>query len=130
MPADYMALAVCGAHMQGMALNHQLRDRGGYLLRSTRTSASYRLYVLPGGPPQRPGLRRVSSGGAPIALEVWALRKADFASFLSGIPAPLGIGTVELEGGEAVPGFLCESYAVEGAQDITALGGWSAYLNR
>jgi allophanate hydrolase len=130
MPADYMALAVCGAHMQGMALNHQLRDRGGYLLRKTRTSACYRLYALPGGPPQRPGLKRVSGGGAPIALEVWALRKADFASFLSGIPAPLSIGTVELEGGESVPGFLCESYAVEGARDITALGGWSAYLNR
>jgi allophanate hydrolase len=24
-------------------------------------------------------------------------------------------------------GFLCEGYAVEGARDITAFGGWRAY---
>ena len=122
------AVAVCGAHMDGLALNRQLRDRGGYLLRSTRTAASYRLFALSGGPPQRPGLVRVSSGGASIEVEVWAVRTAEFGSFVEGIPAPLGIGTIELEDGERVRGFLCEAYATEGAVDITELGGWRAYL--
>ena len=127
-PADFTSVVVCGAHMDGLALNPQLRDRGGYLLQSTRTAASYRLFALSGGPPQRPGLVRVMRGGASIDVEVWAVRTAEFGSFVEGIPAPLGIGTIELEGGERVRGFLCESYATDGAVDITELGGWRAYL--
>jgi allophanate hydrolase len=127
-PVDFIALAVCGAHMDGLALNRQLRDRGGYLLQNTRTAASYRLFALSGGPPRRPGLVRVMSGGASIDVEVWAVRTTEFGSFVEGIPAPLGIGTIELEGGEKVRGFLCESYATDGAVDITELGGWRAYL--
>jgi allophanate hydrolase len=123
----FLKVAVCGAHMEGLLLNHQLRDLGGYKLRTTRTAASYRLFVLPGGPPQRPGLVRVMRGGSAIDVEVWAVRSADFGAFVSRIPAPLGIGSVELEDGERVPGFLCESYATEGAVEITALGGWRAY---
>jgi allophanate hydrolase len=123
---DVLALAVCGAHMDGLPLNRELLDRGGQLLRKTRTAACYRLFALPGG--RRPGLLRVSEGGAPIEVEVWAIRAADFGSFMRGIPAPLGIGTVELEDGERVPGFLCEAHAVERAEDITRCGSWRDYL--
>jgi allophanate hydrolase len=38
------------------------------------------------------------------------------------------IGTLELPDGESVKGFLCESYAVAGATDISKFGGWRAYL--
>jgi allophanate hydrolase len=124
----FVAVAVCGAHMQGLALNHQLQARGGYLVHGTRTADRYRLYALPGGPPRRPGLVRVANGGASIELEVWAVRTADFGDLVSGIPAPLGIGTIELCGGQKVLGFLCESVATEGARDISAFGGWRAYL--
>jgi allophanate hydrolase len=127
--AGFMAIAVCGAHMQGLPLNHQLLERGGYLLKRARTAPHYRLYALKGPPPQRPGLVRTSLGGASIDLEVWALRSADVGSFLTGIPAPLGLGKIEIEDGEKVTGFLCESHATEGATDITALGGWRAYAN-
>jgi allophanate hydrolase len=123
----FLKVAVCGAHMDGLVLNHQLRNLGGYKLRSTRTAAFYRLFVVPGGPPERPGLVRVMHGGSAIDVEVWAVRSADFGAFVSRIPAPLGIGSVELEDGEKVAGFLCESYASDGAVDITALGGWRAY---
>lgn len=128
LPPDFIALAVCGAHMQGLALNAQLRDRGGYLIRSTRTAPCYRLFALPGGPPARPGLVRVSSGGASICVEVWAIRAVDFGSFVQGIPSPLAIGKVELADGEEVPGFLCEACACADAADITELGGWRAFL--
>jgi allophanate hydrolase len=126
----YMGLAVCGAHLRGLPLNHQLTDRGGYLLRTARTAPCYRLFALPGGPPHRPGLIRAASGGAAIEVEVWALPTESLGSFLAGISAPLGLGTLELEQGATALGFLCEAYAAEGAADITAYGGWRAYANR
>jgi allophanate hydrolase len=124
----YVALAVCGAHMEGLALNHQLRDRGGYFMQRTRTSPSYRLFALPGGPPRRPGLVRVPSGGAAIDIEIWAVPTEQLGSFVAAISAPLGIGKVELETGALVSGFICEGYAASGAADITEFGGWRAYL--
>jgi allophanate hydrolase len=124
----FMAIAVCGAHMRGLPLNHQLLERGGYLLKSTRTAPLYRLYALKGKAPQRPGLVRHPLHGASIEVEVWAVRTADVGSFLAGIPAPLGLGKIELESRETVTGFSCESHAVADAVDITALGGWRAYL--
>ena len=120
-------VAVCGAHMAGLPLNHQLASRGARLVRATRTAPVYRFYALPGGPPLRPGLVRRDPGAA-IEVEVWELPAAQFGAFVAGIPAPLGIGTVELEDGSRVQGFVCESYAVDNAKDITALGGWRAYL--
>jgi allophanate hydrolase len=35
---------------------------------------------------------------------------------------------VTLEDGASVKGFVAEPRAIEGAQDITALGGWRAYI--
>jgi allophanate hydrolase len=126
-PAGTLALAVCGAHLSGLALNHQLTERGAFLLESTRTAPFYHLYALAGGPPQRPGLVRAATG-ANIELEVWAVPLAQVGSFLAGIPAPLGLGKVELEDGRWVTGFICEGQGVEGATDITASGGWRAWL--
>jgi allophanate hydrolase len=126
----FLPVAVCGAHMGGLPLNWQLRDRGGYLVRTTRTADKYRFFALPGGPPERPGLVRLANGGASVEVEVWAIRAAEFGSFVAGIPAPLGIGTIELQDGAKVPGFLCESYATDAAVDITRFGGWRGYLKR
>jgi allophanate hydrolase len=120
-------IAVCGAHMSGLPLNHQLIDRGARLRGATRTAANYRLFALPGGPPARPGLVRADSG-AKIEVEVWEVPACHFGSFVAAIPAPLGIGTVELEDGERVKGFLCEAHAAHGARDITDLASWRRYL--
>jgi allophanate hydrolase len=124
----HVAVAVCGAHMQGLPLNPQLRDRGGYFLQRTHTAPCYRLLALPGGPPHRPGLLRVASGGAAVEIEIWAVPAEYLGSFLAGIPAPLGLGKVQVLGGEEVTGFICEGYAAAGAADITSFGGWRAYL--
>ncbi|MEP7244616.1 MAG: allophanate hydrolase [Gammaproteobacteria bacterium] len=125
---ERISVAVCGAHLEGLPLNHQLTSRGAALVRRARTAPSYRFYALPGGPPFRPGLIRVAEGGAPIDVEVWSVPSDQFGSFVAGIPAPLGIGKVDLEDGERVSGFICETQGVEGAEDITALGSWRAYL--
>jgi allophanate hydrolase len=123
-----IAVAVCGAHMEGLPLNHQLTSRGATFVSRTRTVPAYRFYALPGGPPFRPGLVRVPSGGSSVDVEVWSVPQEHFGSFVAGIPAPLGIGKVDLEDGQQVSGFLCEAHAVEGARDITSLGGWRQYL--
>jgi allophanate hydrolase len=125
----YVTVAVCGAHMEGLPLNHQLTSRGALFVQRTLTVPAYKLYALPGGPPHRPGLIRVASGGSAIEVEVWSVPIANFGSFVAGIPAPLGIGKVDLADGTRVSGFVCESYAVDGARDITSLGGWRRYLD-
>ena len=127
-PATSVAVAVCGAHLEGLPLNHQLRELGAVLLERTRTATQYRLYALPGGPPYRPGLVRVDQPGAAIEVEVWSLPIAGFGAFVARIPAPLAIGKVRLADNREVSGFLCESLAVTGAVDITRHGGWRAYL--
>jgi allophanate hydrolase len=123
-------VVVCGAHLTGLPLNGQLTQRGGTLVSATTTAPQYRLYALPGTVPPKPGLVRVAEHGAAIAVEVWELPVAAYGSFVAGIPAPLGIGSILLADGSVVQGFLCEPVAVAGAQDITHLGGWRAYLAR
>lgn len=122
-------IVVCGAHMSGLPLNKELTERGGRLVRACRTAPGYRLFALPGGPPERPGLIRAESGAA-IEVEVWEIPVVSFGSFVGGIPAPLAIGSVELEDGRRVKGFLCEAHATKGARDITEFGGWRKYLAR
>jgi allophanate hydrolase len=122
-----LQLVVCGAHLSGLPLNRQLTDRGGQLVQATRTAPRYRLYVLPGGPPERPGLIRRPQDGACIEVEVWSLPLDQVGGFLAGIPAPLGLASVELVDGSWEKGFICEGYAIAGALDITDKGGWRAY---
>jgi len=125
-------VAVCGAHLEGLPLNHQLTSRGAHLVARAQTSADYRLYALPGGPPYRPGMVRVSAAetGTAIEVEIWEMPAREFGSFVAGIPAPLGIGTITLASGEQVQGFVCEQYAVQDATDISRFGGWRAYLGQ
>jgi len=75
-------------------------------------------------------MERVARDGAAIAVEVWELPSAELGSFLSGIPAPLALGKVELADGRWETGFVCEAHALNGAVDITQYGGWRAWLDR
>ncbi|MBO0347411.1 allophanate hydrolase [Roseibium sp. CAU 1637] len=124
-----LAIAVCGAHMSGMALNHELTSRGARFLEAARSSDAYSLYALAGGPPKRPGLVRGAEGsGAEIEVEVWAMPAENVGSFLAGIPAPLGLGKVTLSDGRAVTGFICEGSGTAGADNITHLGSWRTFI--
>ena len=122
-------IVVVGAHLSGLPLNHELTSRGGRFLRTVPTAPDYRFFALPGGPPFRPGLLRVAAGeGSSVETEVWALPAAGFGTFVAGIPAPLGIGTIRLADGTVPKGFLAEPEGVRDAQDISHLGGWRAFL--
>lgn len=123
-----LPIAVVGAHLSGLPLNGQLLERGATLIESTTTAPRYRLHALPGTTPPKPGLVRVEHGGHAIALEVWAMPQRAVGSFLALIPAPLGLGSIELADGRHVHGFLCESHALAQAPDVSHHGGWRAYL--
>ncbi|MGQ7884495.1 allophanate hydrolase [Paenibacillus sp. WC2504] len=116
-------VAVCGLHMRGYPLEKQMRGCGARFIREDETAAKYSLVKLP-TTPAKPGLVKREQGGAAIALEVWEMPLEAFGGFVAAIPAPLGIGKVELRDGTEVPGFVCEAYAAAGAEDVTALGGW------
>ncbi len=115
--------------MSGLPLNRELTELGGRFSRVVQTKPDYRFYALPGGPPFRPGLLRVAPGtGVAIAAEVWTLSAQGFGAFVSRIPSPLGIGTLQLADGTTPKGFLVEAEAVRGAEDISAYGGWRAFM--
>jgi allophanate hydrolase len=128
-PAGHLRIAVVGAHLTGMPLNRELTERKAMLVESTQTASNYRLYALAQTVPPKPGLAR-SKDGAAITVELWDIPLTAFGSFVAGVPSPLGIGTLELADGRLVKGFICEPYALESAQDITAYGGWRAYCNK
>jgi allophanate hydrolase len=128
-----VALAVVGAHLRGQPLNWQLQEAGARFVVATHTAPGHALYALAGTQPPKPGLVRVTDRpGAPIAVEVWEVPLRTFGKFVADVPAPLGIGTVQLANDLTVKGFICEPSAVSdgsGARDITSFGGWLAYLD-
>ncbi|KAF4984779.1 hypothetical protein FDECE_17027 [Fusarium decemcellulare] len=128
--SSYVPVAVVGAHLSGFPLNKDLVTRGAKLGKATATSPNYRLFALNSNSgPKKPGLQRVAPGhgGAEIEVEVWNLPKSSLASFMATIPPPLAIGSVELQDGSRVHGFVCEPLGLEDAVDITSRGGWRAY---
>lgn len=123
-------LAVVGAHLKGFQLHWQLEKVHATFSDLTTTSSNYRLYALPKtGPVAKPGLRRVTEKGCKIAIEVYEVPSEAFGQFISYVPEPLGIGSVELASGEWVKSFICEEsgYSAPGTTDISEFGGWKKY---
>ena len=127
-PHGELPLVVCGAHMAGQSLNHELVNRGGYLRTATLTAPHYRFYALPDG--KRPALVRSGSDGAAIEAEVWMLPEVEIGGLLRTVAPPLALGSVELADGTWASGFVAEANATLGAIDITAHGGWRDYRAR
>jgi allophanate hydrolase len=129
-PPGCVLVAVCGAHLSGQPLNHQLTDRGARRTRSCRTAGDYRLYALDTVPP-KPGLVRDPGFSSPgIEVEVWAVPEHEFGGFVAAVPPPLAIGTVKLDDGTAVKGFICEAAGIFKAEEITRFGSWRNYLSQ
>ncbi|KAK7208347.1 hypothetical protein BZA70DRAFT_273505 [Myxozyma melibiosi] len=129
----FMELAVVGAHLSGLPLNWQLTELDATLAYKTSTSPDYRLYHLSNTTPPKPGLRRITPGheslvGEKIELEVYNIPSEHFGAFIAQVPPPLAIGSVELENGHWVKGFVCEENGFEGAKDVTKYGGWRGYI--
>lgn len=121
-----MDIAVVGAHITSFPLNPDLLTLGASLSKRTTTSPNYKLYELQNTKPAKPGLARDPQGGR-IEVEIWTMPLSNVGAFLSTISSPLGLGSVEMEDGTWVKGFICEPYGLVGARDVTAWGGWRAY---
>jgi allophanate hydrolase len=124
---DSVKLAVVGAHLKDMPLHWQLTSRDARFVTATTTAPTYRLYAMANSTPPKPALI-YDPDGAGIALEVYELDMAAFGSFVVDVPPPLAIGTVTLADGSQVKGFVAEPRALIDAEEITALGGWRAYI--
>jgi allophanate hydrolase len=126
---ESVKLAVVGAHLKDMPLHWQLTSRNAAFVGAFETAPTYRLYAMADSVPPKPALVHSHDGSA-IALEVYELDVAAFGSFVAEVPPPLAIGTVTLEDGTSVKGFVAEPRALNGAEDITHLGGWRAFIAR
>lgn len=141
-------LAVCGLHMRGQKLEHQLTDLGATFNRTCRSSPVYELYAITDSATSvcKPGMIAVGRGkGKAIELDIWNLPLQRLGQFFKQIPSPLGLGTVFLEDGSSVKGFICEGYvaslsssntqnvdmsgqAILKVDNITQLMSWRRYL--
>ena len=130
-PAGEIAIAVVGAHLTGMPLNGELKSFGARFLERTTTTADYRLFLLPGTTPAKPGLLRVGvDAGVAVDVEIWTMPAEQFGRFVASIPAPLSIGTLTITDGRDVKGFLVEAEATRDARDISAFGGWRNFMEQ
>ena len=125
---ETIQIAVCGAHMQGLPLNHQLLSLDAVFVKTCKTVVGYRLFDVPQKVPPRPGMLKDSTSPYALELEVWEMPLENFGAFMVQIASPLCIGTVFLEDGSSVYGFLCEADVLKGAKEISQYGGWRNYL--
>lgn len=128
LPQGWTRFAVCGAHLRGLPLNHQITERGGRFIAEVRSSPKYRLVAMDTVPP-KPGMIYRPGGGAAVDMELWEMPTTAFGSFVEKIPFPLAMGKVELMDGSWVSGFTCDASAAGTATDITALGSWRRFLS-
>ncbi|NHN87948.1 allophanate hydrolase [Acetobacter conturbans] len=133
-PAEAMSpgsvrLAVVGAHLKGLPLHWQLEQEHAVLRETTRTAHDYRLFALANSVPPKPGLvREPGFVGAGLEIEIYELDSAGFGRFVASVPQPMSIGRITLEDGREVSSFLCAESVARSGTDITATGGWRAYL--
>ncbi|KAL4858303.1 Allophanate hydrolase [Chlorella vulgaris] len=137
--ASSLQLAVCGLHLRGQPLNAQLTDLQAVFVRDCKSAAEYKLYAFTDDNGKtKPGMVTVVDGsGSAVYLEVWEMPIENFGHFILQVPPPLAIGTVKLEDGSSVKGFVCEGWVAESCkagaanvEDITHLGSWLTYLVR
>jgi len=125
-PPDTVLLAVNGTLMRGLELNGNLQAVGARFLCETRTAPVYRIWSIHDA---HPAMLRVKSGGAAVALEIWAVPPEGLVSILLAEPPGLSIGKVQLSDGAEVLGVLGEPILCEGQPEITQYGGWRGYLH-
>ncbi len=121
-----VSLAVNGTLMRGLALNSNLLNLGSVFVREAKTWPCYRLWSIDD---VHPGMMRVTTGGSPIELEIWAVPAAGLSQLLLQEPAGLCMGRIQLADGTDVLGILAEPWLCEGQREITSWGGWRAYTH-
>ena len=115
-------LFVNGTLMQGLELHQNLS--GAEFLEEIATAPRYRVHTIDD---VHPGMYEVSSGGAAIAGELYAIPMDVLLRVIEGEPPGLYRGPVRLADGRVVPGILFSEDEAKKHPDITQHGGWRAY---
>ncbi len=124
---DHVRAAVAAAHLKGQPLHGDLLRFNARFVRLARCAPKYRFLAVIESKPPRAGLEHTADGRGNVEVEVYDLPFEGFGRLVASVAPPLAIGTVELEDGERVKGFLIESSAARTARDITEFGGWRGY---
>lgn len=126
---DAATLVVVGHHLSGQPRSRDLLEHGGRVLDRTATAPRYRL-LRTGGATPVPVLVTAPEGGAAIEVETWRLPAAALPDILARSSRSVCLGRVELADGRTEIGFVADTSAFddEDLTDITAFGGWRAYL--
>ena len=118
-------LAVNGTLMRGLELNPNLLKVGATFVREDETDECYRLWSIDD---RHPAMLRTPGEGARIAVELWDVPFDGMAQVLLSEPPGLAIGKVVLKDKSVVLGVLGEPFLCAGRREITAHGGWRAYV--
>jgi gamma-glutamylcyclotransferase (GGCT)/AIG2-like uncharacterized protein YtfP len=119
-------LFVNGTLMRGLALHENLD--GAEFLEMCETAPRYRLYSIGD---IHPGMFEVDVGGVAVAGEMYRVVEDILERVEAGEPPGLYRGPVYLSDGRVVQGILFRRELAEGIQrDISAYGGWRAYVER
>jgi gamma-glutamylcyclotransferase (GGCT)/AIG2-like uncharacterized protein YtfP len=116
-------LFVNGTLMRGDVLHGNLD--GARFISEARTAPRYRLYSIGD---VHPGMIPVDDSGVSVSGEIYELDLEHLERIIAGEPPGLGIGVVELAGGERRLGvFWVAPDLPATALDISEYGGWRAY---
>ena len=118
-------LAVNGTLMRDLELNPNLLKVGATFVREDETDECYRLWSIDD---RHPAMLRTPGEGVRIAVELWDVPFDGMAQVLLNEPPGLAIGKVVLKDKSVVLGVLGEPFLCAGKREITAYGGWRAYV--
>ncbi|HEU0113870.1 MAG TPA: gamma-glutamylcyclotransferase [Thermomicrobiales bacterium] len=120
-------LFVNGTLMRGLPLHANLA--GAEFLATQRTAPVYRLLSIGD---VHPGMVEVAEGGVAVEGELYRVPDDVLRWVLAGEPPNLHLGRVRLADDREVPGILYDpaAPAVAETRDISAFGGWRAYIAR
>jgi gamma-glutamylcyclotransferase (GGCT)/AIG2-like uncharacterized protein YtfP len=117
-------LFVNGTLMRGLALHPNLD--GAEFLEACTTAPKYRLYSIGD---VHPGMFEVAQGGVAVSGEIYRVPDEVLQRVEAGEPPGLYRGSVHLADGRVVQGILFPRSLAESAhRDISAYGGWRAYI--
>jgi adenine/guanine/hypoxanthine permease len=116
-------LFVNGTLMRGDVLHGNLD--GARFIAEARTAPRYRLYSIGD---VHPGMIGSEAAGMSVSGELYELDLEHLERLIASEPPGLGVGVVELQGGERRLGiFWVAAELPETAVDISEYGGWRAY---
>lgn len=120
-------LAIYGNHLSELDQNHTLEKLGGSLLKTSHSTASYRLFA---SQDKEAILCEDKSTGRQIRVELWELDAEAMLSLFEQRPTHTYLTNLKLSDGSSHLALLTPlSYCLEqNYEEVSRFGGWERYL--